>query len=75
MSANIIGYVFNIIISKVWDKRHKHHTSTSKKEVLYSLLILLINILIAIPGYILWQIDIITFSSDNFITSFIALLY
>ncbi|WP_234976785.1 hypothetical protein [Tenacibaculum finnmarkense] len=45
MSANIIGYVFNIIISKLWDKRHKHNTSTSKKEVLYSLLILLINIL------------------------------
>ncbi|ALU74886.1 hypothetical protein AUW17_06240 [Tenacibaculum dicentrarchi] len=71
--SNIIGYVFNIIISKFWDKRHKHHTSTSKKEVLYSLLILLINILIAIPGYILWQIDIITFSSDNFLISFIAL--
>ncbi|MCD8443624.1 sterol desaturase family protein [Tenacibaculum finnmarkense] len=71
--SNIIGYVFNVIISKFWDKRHKHHTSTSKKEVLYSLLILLINILIAIPGYILWQIDIITFSSDNFLISFIAL--
>ncbi|WP_262910041.1 sterol desaturase family protein [Tenacibaculum piscium] len=71
--SNIIGYLFNIIISKFWDKRHKQHTSTSKKEVLYSLLILLINILIAIPGYILWQIDIITFSSDNFIISFIAL--
>ncbi|WP_242037321.1 sterol desaturase family protein [Tenacibaculum finnmarkense] len=48
-------------------------TQALLKKKCFTLLILLINILIAIPGYILWQIDIITFSSDNFLISFIAL--
>ncbi|WP_418645114.1 sterol desaturase family protein [Tenacibaculum insulae] len=45
----------------------------SKKELFFSLLTLVLNILIAIPGFILWSKEIIVFSQDNFLVSFIGL--
>ncbi|WP_422091341.1 sterol desaturase family protein [Tenacibaculum ovolyticum] len=72
IAANIASYILNIIISKIWDNTFKHQTTTSKKEFFYSLLTLGINILIAIPGYLLWYKGIIIFSNNNFLVSFIA---
>ena len=71
--ANVFAYVLNIIISAIWDKSNKHKTVIHKKEILTSLFILLLNILIAIPGFLLWRAEIIIFSNTNFILSFIGL--
>lgn len=70
---NIIAYSVNMIISILWDRFHRNETTVSEKEVLSSLGILLINILITIPGFILWSEEIIVFSSLNLWLSFISL--
>ncbi|WP_438712746.1 sterol desaturase family protein [Aquimarina muelleri] len=70
---NIIAYGLNISFSKIWDRIYSHHTSISKKEILLSLLILVLNIAVAFPGFILWSNEIIVFSNDNFWLSFIGL--
>ncbi len=71
--TNIAAYVINIIFSKIWDKAYNHHTSISQKEILYSLLILVINIIVAVPGFILWSKEIIVFSNHNFWSSLIGI--
>lgn len=71
--ANIISYGLNILISKIWDRRNQHTTVTEKKEVLFSLLILLLNIAVAVPGFMLWRTGVITFSNTNFFLSFLGL--
>ncbi len=71
--ANIIAYGSTIFISKKWDKIHKHQSSPTKIEILDSLIILLINIIIGIPGFFLWKIDVIVFSDDNIFLSFTEL--
>ena len=72
---NIITYLLNIGISKIWDCVYKHETYISKKELMFSLIILLLNIIIAVPGFILWNKEIIVFSADNFWLSFIGVFF
>ncbi|WP_291871270.1 sterol desaturase family protein [Maribacter sp.] len=73
ITLNIIAYALNVGISKLWDKVYKHQTTISKKEIRNSLLILFLNIIIAVPGFILWTKGIITFSNNNLWLSFIGL--
>ena len=73
ITLNAIAYLLNIGISIVWDRIQTHKTTTTKKEILSSLLTLLINIAIAIPGFILWINGIIEFSNVNIWLTFIIL--
>ncbi|ADV50820.1 fatty acid hydroxylase [Cellulophaga algicola DSM 14237] len=73
ISLNILAYILNIGVSYFWDKAYNHQTILTKKEVLFSLLTLFLNILIAIPGYILWVKGIIVFSNMNIVLTFILL--
>lgn len=70
---NIIAYSANLIISILWDRFHRNETTVSENEVLSSLSILFINIVIAIPGFILWSKGIIVFTNSNMWLSFISL--
>ena len=71
--SNVVAYSLNIGISIFWNKIVKYKATTTKKEVLSSLLTLLINILIAVPGYFLWIEGIIVFSDSNFWVTFVFL--
>ena len=73
ITANIIGYVLTIIISKLWNKLYNFEETLLKKEILDSILILGINSIIAIPGYILWLKGVIIFSTSNIWLSFISI--
>ncbi len=70
--ANSITYGLTIGINKLWNKIFNYQQGLSKKEILGSLLILSINILIAVPGYLLWIMGSITFSKASFWSSFIG---
>lgn len=71
--TNSVAYGLNVGVSLLWNKAYKHSTVISKKEILFSLFILLINILIAIPGFILWTKGVIIFSDLSVWLSFISL--
>ncbi|WP_435261819.1 sterol desaturase family protein [Tenacibaculum sp. nBUS_03] len=73
ITANIISYGLTIAISKLWNKIYKYQEVLLKKEIIGSILTLLINILIAIPGYILWINDVIIFSESSIWLSFVGL--
>ncbi|APU10186.1 fatty acid hydroxylase [Cellulophaga lytica] len=76
IGLNIAGYLLNIGISLVWNKVYKHRSKITKKEVLSSILTLFINIIIAIPGYILWVKGFITFNNqDPWLTFIILFLF
>lgn len=76
IGLNIAGYLLNIGISLVWNKVYKHQSTITKKEVLSSILTLFINIIIAIPGYILWVKGFITFNNqDPWLTFIILFLF
>ena len=70
---NIVAYILNLGGSIFWDKIQKNKTTTTKKEIRSSLLTVLINIVIAIPGYILWINGNIVFSDLNLWLTFIFL--
>lgn len=65
IGLNITGYILNIGISLVWNKVYKHQSTITKKEILSSILTLFINIIIAIPGYILWVKGLIVFTNQS----------
>ncbi|PIF00914.1 MAG: fatty acid hydroxylase [Maribacter sp.] len=73
IALNIIAYLLNIGIGISWDKILRHKTTVTKKEILSSLLTLLINITIAIPGFLLWTKGIILFSDMDLWLTFIIL--
>ena len=73
--ANIIAYVLTIIISKLWDKIYNYQETISQKEIVDSIHILFINILIAIPGFILWNKGVIIFSNSSVWLSFVAMFF
>lgn len=73
--ANLFAFLINIFISFLWNKIFKYKIKTSKQEFIYASLTVFLNIIIAIPGYVLWQYDIIKFSNTNIFISFITLLF
>ncbi len=70
---NIVAYGLNISISKYWDNKHNYKNKVSKKELQTSIIILFTNIIIAIPGFILWKNNIINFSNQHFLVSFVVI--
>lgn len=73
ISANIAAYVLTIAIGKLWNKIHRYKETLSNKELKSSLIVLLVNILISIPGFILWNKGIIVFSDSRIWVSFLVL--
>ncbi len=73
--ANLVAYVLNILISKLWNKVNGFKETIHKKEIADSLRIVLINIAIALPGYVLWYHGAITFSSTNPWMSFVGIFF
>ncbi len=71
--SNIIAYILTIIISKLWDKIYNYKGVFLKKEIIGSIYVLCINIIIGIPGYILWVKGIIMFSKSSIWFSFISI--
>ncbi|MCL5128476.1 sterol desaturase family protein [Algibacter sp. L4_22] len=70
--TNIAAYVLTIVISKLWNYFYNHQEMLPREEIIGSIIILCINIVIAIPGYLLWLNGIITFSESSVWVSFIS---
>lgn len=73
--ANILAFLINIFIGVWWNKIFNYKVKTPKNELAYASFTVFLNIIIAIPGYILWQRNIIKFSNENIIISFITLFF
>lgn len=67
---NLIAYGLNIAISKIWDSVHGYKTYVPKKELYASLVTVFVNVAIAIPGFLLWKMNVITFSHQHILISF-----
>lgn len=70
---NTMAYVLNIVISKIWNALNGYKETITKNEVIVSLFITFLNIIIAIPGFILWKNRFIYFSNSSVILSFTGL--
>ena len=77
IAANILMYLCTIAISYTWSKVYNHTTlALTKPDVINSILIVLINIVIAIPGYYLYINEYIRFTIDtNFFLDFAILFF
>lgn len=75
IAANCMAYALNIVISKLWNKVYNHEENLPKKEIIDSILILFINIIIAVPGYILWIKGVILFSESSIWLTFFGVFF
>ena len=75
--SNILMYVLTIVISYFWSKYNNFNTlKLTKKDINNSLFTLLINVLVAIPGYLLFSNGYITFQIEfHFIRDIIVLYF
>jgi len=75
--ANLTMYVLTIAISYSWSKIFNLKTNPlSKQDLFNSLVVFLINILVAIPGYWLYKIGQITFTmEDSYWIDFLILVF
>jgi len=74
--GNILMYLSTIVISRLWSKffNHKEYPLTSK-DIRNSIVVLIINILIAIPGYVLLIKGHISFTiAESFFTDLLLLI-
>ncbi len=73
--ANIAMYGLTVLISYLWSKINQHKTlELTKKDVYNSILVLIINMLVAIPGYLLFKNGSIGFTTEvHFLRDFILL--
>ncbi|MCF6352320.1 MAG: sterol desaturase family protein [Cyclobacteriaceae bacterium] len=73
--ANIIMYVFNVVISFLWSKhRNLKSLEITRPDIKASLMILLVNILTAIPGYFLFINGRIIFTNEFFFRDLLILI-
>ncbi|MGJ8735803.1 sterol desaturase family protein [Zobellia laminariae] len=77
IGANIVMYLFTVLISYSWSKVHNHKTlALTRRDVYNSLNVVLINILVAIPGYYLYKKGSIHFTTDtHLILDFVILFF
>ncbi|WP_108869160.1 sterol desaturase family protein [Aquimarina aquimarini] len=74
--ANIIMFLLTIITSYVWSSVYKHKKlPLEKNDIIASILVVFINVIIAIPGYLLFINSKITFTDTNFLRDFIVLFF
>jgi len=72
--GSIMMYLINILINHSWNYLYKTESlKISKLDVKNSLLILLINILVAIPGYLLFTTSNISFTENHFFIDLLLL--
>lgn len=76
IAANILMYLVTIAISYIWNKIYNYKSlKLTKDDVKTSLVVLLINIGVAIPGYFLWINSKINFTEYNFIFDLMILFF
>jgi len=77
IGANILMYLLTILISYSWSKIYNHKTlELTKHDVYNSITVVIINILVAIPGYLLFKNNYIIFSAtSSSIIDFILLFF
>ena len=77
IGSNILMYLLTIVISYSWSKFHKHKTlELTKHDIYNSITVVIINILVAIPGYLLFTNNKISFNTNSsFIIDFILLFF
>ncbi len=76
LGANILMYLTTILISRLWSSYYQHKTSPiNKKDIILSLAVVLVNILVAIPGYMLFLQSKITFTNTDFLKDFFILFF
>ncbi len=74
--ANLAMYFLAIVISFSWSKMYNHQTlALSKQDVYNSIKVLTINILVAIPGYLLFKNGNINFITEKYFINHFILLY
>ncbi len=75
IGVNISMYLLTLVISFCWSTIHKYKTlPILRKDVKTSILVMFINILIAIPGYLLYISSKINFITDtNYFRDFLLL--
>ncbi len=74
IAGNIIMYLLNILIHHSWNRFYKTKVlKITRSDVKSSLLILLVNILVAIPGYILFRTSYIEFKDSHFFINLLLL--
>ena len=75
IASSILMYLLTIVISFLWSKINNYKTlKLTKKDIYNSIIVLVINIIIAIPGYLLFQNGQISFiENSNFIRDFLLL--
>ncbi|WP_160112280.1 sterol desaturase family protein [Aquimarina sp. AU58] len=72
--ANIAMFLCTILISYLWSSFYRHQKlPIEKKDITLSIVIMMINVLVAIPGYLLFINSNITFTNTNLIRDFILL--
>lgn len=71
---NVVMYLFNILINYSWTHLYKKDSlKITKLDIKNSLTVLFINIIVVIPGYVLYKTSHITFSEKYFFNDFILL--
>ena len=72
--ANVGMFLGTVLISYVWSSVYNHKKlPIEKKDIWLSIIITIVNIVIAIPGYLLFVNSKITFTNSNFFGSFVLL--
>ena len=73
--SNIAMYALNVLISFLWSKHRKLKSlAITQQDVKASLITLMVNILIAIPGYLLYLNGVIVFTGEFFFRDLVILI-
>ena len=77
IAANILMYLLTILISYLWSKvNHFKTLQLTKQDIYNSIQVLIINMLVAIPGYLLFKNNHISFTTEvHFIRDFLLLYF
>ncbi|WP_164914065.1 sterol desaturase family protein [Aquimarina sediminis] len=72
--ANVAMFLCTILISYFWSSFYKHKKlPIEKKDVILAIGIMLINVIVAIPGYLLFVNSKIIFTQDHVVRDFVLL--
>ncbi len=76
LSANVLMYLTTIIISRLWSSFYQHESATIKKrDIILSIIVVFVNVIVAIPGYLLFLHSKITFDDAHFLRDFGILFF
>ncbi len=72
--SNVLMYLVTICISYLWSRLRKQQTlALTRADLKTSLLVVVVNIAVAIPGYLLFNAGEISFTTDSFFLDFLFL--